>query len=42
MYNHGCVFYSQLIASHPVEEKGCMKHLMHQCLVLNGKLKTDT
>ena len=41
MYNYGCVFYSQIIVSHPVEEKGCMKHLMHQCLILNGKLKKD-
>ena len=42
MYNFSCVFYNELIVSHPVVEKGCMKHLMDQCLKLNGKLKLDT
>ena len=41
MYNFGCLFEKHLIVSHPVKEKRCMKLLMRQCMILNGKFKSD-
>ena len=41
MYNFGCLFEKHLIVSHPVKEERCMKLLMRQCMILNGKFKSD-
>ena len=41
MYNFGCLFGTHLIVSHPVKEERCMKLLMRQCMILNGKFKSD-
>ena len=41
MYNFGCLFGKHLIVSHPVKEERCMKLLMLQCMILNGKFKSD-
>ena len=41
MYNFGCLFGKHLIVSHPVKEERCMKLLMRQCMILNGKFKSD-
>ena len=41
MYNFGCLFGKHLIVSHPVKEERCMKFLMLQCMILNGKFKSD-
>ena len=41
MYNFGCLFGKHLIVSHPVKEERCMKLLMRQCMILNGKFKLD-
>ena len=41
MYNFGCMFEKHLIVSHPVKEERCMKLLMRQCMILNGKFKSD-
>ena len=41
MYNFGCLFEKHLVVSHPVKEERCMKLLMRQCMILNGKFKSD-
>ena len=41
MYNFGCLFEKHLIVSHPVKEERCMKFLMRQWMVLNGKVISD-
>ena len=41
MYNFGCLFERHLIVSHPVKEERCMKLLMRQCMILNGKFISD-